>query len=449
MKKYSELMESVSQKRAVVSVVAGLPSKDHADLIDHNLSLPGDHIVKVSHERDNQTNPADVGSKIKHLQAMYPKHRDIFSPTTREEPTIYHTINGLHKNGYSHLTVVTSDDNKKDLNNQLQGMNGEYDDKGNGFKFKVLKVVSAVSNDPDKSKLQDDLVKHATSGKLEQFKKALHFNSNTDGHARAYMKSIRKGLELNEDFEYSNLRDSYINEEKFKVGDVVETNDGELAEIISRGSNYVTLIAEGKSPFKKWLTDIKESEGKAVKRDQLYKESFTIKGYRTKNFTRELSESFSEVAKKNDSFATYNAVVCLDTLLNITEEDLQKNYRKHRIQFDRIQMYMEKIGIYPSEIKGIEDKFIEHILVTEGYVRFSMADKMKVARLIANAVNVKTKTTDPVELINDAVRVISGMNFSMAGWQTIGKLINIASDSDIPWNRQAIPKQLASRMGLK
>lgn len=449
MKKYTELLEEVKQKKAVVSMVTGMPTKEHADIIDQNLSLPGEHFIKVSHLHDNSENPVDPEYKISHLKAMYPRHKDSFSLTSPKEPTIFHILADLYKLGHNHVTVVTSDNNKDILQKNMNDENGKFDSKGNGFKFKKINVLSVTENDPDTSETQEKLISSATKGNETAVANLLHHNTNSSGHVKNYIREIRKGLGLTENYEYENLRDSYIREETFKIGDIIKTKSGELAEIISRGSNYVTLVCEGKSPFKSWLTDIELSEGKAVKRDQLYKESYTIKGYRTQNFNRELSEQFSNLSKTiKDSFALYNCVVCLDSLLGLNEQNLSENYRKYKIQFERAQSYLEKIGLLVPDIKHVEDKFIEHVLVTEGYVKFSMQDRVKIAQLIANAVGYSSNSSNPTEIINGAVRKIASMQFSAAGWLTIGKLINIANDSGIPWNKGLISTQLQSRMGL-
>lgn len=306
--------------------------------------------------------------------------------------------------------------------------------------------MSGISHFTVKMKKYSDLLEEVKE-KIEQHSTVPQAQVDV---SQITMNNMGTPTNLMIDEEFNNLRNSYLNNELFNVGDAVITNDGILAEIISRGPNYVTLISEGRQPFKKWLTDIKSTKDKPLKRNQIYKESFTIKGYKTKNFTRELSETFSEISKKfPDSYALYSCVVCLDSLLEVNDKSLSESFRKNKISFERAQNYLNKINLFLPEMKLIEDTFIEHVIMTEGYVRFSMQDKYKAAKLIANAVEYVSNSVDPTELINGAVRKIANMHFSMAGWQTLGKLINIANDSGIPWNKGLLPKQLAARMNLK
>jgi len=55
------------------------------------------------------------------------------------------------------------------------------------------------------------------------------------------------------------VREKYINEEIFKVGDIVEnTKNGKVGEIIRRGTNHLICVTEDDEMFKSWITDVVE-----------------------------------------------------------------------------------------------------------------------------------------------------------------------------------------------
>ena len=57
-----------------------------------------------------------------------------------------------------------------------------------------------------------------------------------------------------------NLRENFIKERVYKVGDVVENlNTGLVGKIIRRGTNYLICVTEDKIMFKSWIKDVTES----------------------------------------------------------------------------------------------------------------------------------------------------------------------------------------------
>ena len=75
---------------------------------------------------------------------------------------------------------------------------------------------------------------------------------------------IKEELDLS-DFEV--VRDLYLSEQIWNVGDLVITNEG-CGEIIRRGTNYVTIVKENYKVEKVWLHDILIDENQKVKQDK-------------------------------------------------------------------------------------------------------------------------------------------------------------------------------------
>jgi len=59
----------------------------------------------------------------------------------------------------------------------------------------------------------------------------------------------------------NSLRDNYVMNQIFNVGQIVENlNTGMIGKIIRRGANYLICVTEDNIMFKPWIKDVKESE---------------------------------------------------------------------------------------------------------------------------------------------------------------------------------------------
>jgi hypothetical protein len=447
MKTISQILSESRERTANITYIkANPPTLGHSKVIDHVLRQPGDHYVFVSYYNDSKNNPLTVEEKINYLKIAHPKNQDIFHAASKESPTIFHAASNLHKNGYDNLHVVVGANRVDEFKKAFHDHNGKIDEKGNGFNFKSIKVSNAGNRNPDAKDVEgistSKMREYARSGNLSEFKKGLH--PNLHPHAKEIMGKVRKGMGLSE--EHDSIREAYIGGEILKVGQLVECDLG-IAEIIDRGPNYVTLVKDGET-FKRWLKDVSLSEGACPKRSQIYKDSFIIKGYKTKHFTRELAEAFSAVNKNNsDKFALFSCAVCVDRLLGASKTQLVENFDKYSIEFERASKYLAKFGLVVEQMSSIEDILLEHAIV-EG-VKFSAADKLKVAHIIASAVGHTPKSTDPVDIIHDSIAHVRANKYTPEAWKLMGRLYNKATEAGIKWdkNKFALPTQ--KYMGLK
>lgn len=243
------------------------------------------------------------------------------------------------------------------------------------------------------------------------------------------------------------IREAYVEGSIYNIGDKVKYKD-DIVEIIDRGPNYVTLIKEGKT-FKAWLKDVTpiKIEETHKRTSQLYKESFIIKGYKTKNFTRELSEHFKLISKSNDDvFALYNSVICLDNLLGMTEESLKEDYNKYKVDFDRAIKYFKKFDIKLTEMSNIEDMLFAFSL--QENVKFNASDKSKVASIIAGTAGI-TETGDPVSVINASAKKFKSGSHTPEAWKIIGQMLNKATQAGIKWDKNIFAKSTLKFMGIE
>jgi len=154
------------------------PTIGHAKLLDKVFSIPGHHHVVISHTQDNKKNPLSGEEKRDVVRTMYPEHAQHIHNSTKEEPTLMHHAARLHRAGFKHLTVVAGDDRVGEYHKLLNKYNGKMDERGNGYKFDSIKVVSAGVRDPDAegaegmsaTKMRDA----AKSGDEKSFTEGLH-----------------------------------------------------------------------------------------------------------------------------------------------------------------------------------------------------------------------------------------------------------------------------------
>ena len=62
-------------------------------------------------------------------------------------------------------------------------------------------------------------------------------------------------------FDWRGLRENYINEKIFNIGQLVENiNTGLIGRIIRRGANHLICVTEDDMMFKSWIKDVTEAK---------------------------------------------------------------------------------------------------------------------------------------------------------------------------------------------
>jgi hypothetical protein len=76
--------------------------------------------------------------------------------------------------------------------------------------------------------------------------------------------NIKEGWSLWEiapKFDWLNLRENYVQEKIYQVGQLVENlNTGLVGRIIRRGTNYLICVTEDHIMFKSWIKDVTEAK---------------------------------------------------------------------------------------------------------------------------------------------------------------------------------------------
>lgn len=214
------------------------------------------HIV-ASHSEGTAKNPVPQQAKLGYLHNIVKPSTEL-TGSSKEEPTILHAAARLHKQGHKHLVVVAGSDRVNDYQDLLNQYNDGKKYPHGSYKFKSIKVLSAGQRDPDAEGTAGmsgtKIREYARAGNTAKFRAALP--DALKSHAGEIMGHI-KAAPLKE--EIDPIREAYIQNEIFKLNDVVEAMNGDRGPIVFRGSSYVTMqIAEGKT-VKHWIKDIKES----------------------------------------------------------------------------------------------------------------------------------------------------------------------------------------------
>ena len=214
------------------------------------------HIV-ASHSEGTAKNPVPQQAKIGYLHNIVKPSTEL-SGSSKEEPTILHAAARLHKQGHKHLVVVAGSDRVNDYQELLNQYNDGKKYPHGSYKFKSIKVLSAGQRDPDAEGAAGmsgtKIREYARAGNTAKFRASLP--DALKAHAGEIMGHI-KAAPLKE--EIDPIREAYVNNQIYKIDDMVEAKNGDKGPIVFRGSTYVTIqLAENKT-VKHWIKDIKES----------------------------------------------------------------------------------------------------------------------------------------------------------------------------------------------
>ena len=245
------------------------PTTGHEKLLDTvaSSSDDGDYIIVPSRSQDKKKNPLDADTKVSIMRQMYPSHSEkiVNDPANR---TIFDVLKKAHMDGYANVRIVGGGDRVK----EFEKLSGDYN--GKLYSFDNVEVRSAGDRDPD---AEDDVSGMSASkqrlaaaeGDFKTFRKGVPASMN-DKQARELYNTLRAAMQIKEGwslweiapkFDWMNLRENYIQENIFKVGQLVENlNTGLVGEIIRRGTNYLICVTEDNIMFKSWIKDVVETK---------------------------------------------------------------------------------------------------------------------------------------------------------------------------------------------
>ena len=243
------------------------PTTGHEKLLDTvaTSSDDGDYVIIPSRSQDKKKNPLDPDMKVSAMQQMFPKHKDKIINDAGNR-TIFDVLKKAHNDGYTNVRIVGGSDRVA----EFEKLTGTYN--GKLYKFDNIEVRSAGNRDADSDNVSGMSAskqrKAAAENDFEGFLRGVPTSMNKK-MAKDLFNNVRKGMDIKEGwnlwqiapkFDWKNLRENYINQKIFKIGDVVENlNSGLVGKIIRRGTSYLICVTEDNIMFKSWIKDVSES----------------------------------------------------------------------------------------------------------------------------------------------------------------------------------------------
>jgi hypothetical protein len=176
----------------------------------------------------------------------------------------------LHKQGITEIFMVVGSDRVREFETIINKYNNVKSRHGY-YNFDNINVLSAGERDPDAEGATgmsaSKMRAAAAKGDLASFKKGLPSGVDAD----KLMKQVRKGMKLAanyiymkkaqpiasmEEFEQQQIRDLYIRDQIFNIGDEVDYVKEDIRGKVQRkGTNYIVLEDNNNNLHKAWIWD--------------------------------------------------------------------------------------------------------------------------------------------------------------------------------------------------
>jgi hypothetical protein len=183
-----------------------------------------------------------------------------------------------HNDGYANIRIVGGGDRVK----EYEKLSNKYN--GSTYQFDNIEIVNAGDRDPDADGTEgisaSKVRQAAKDNDFREFKKGMPKLDNEIlmgifSELQAEMGVTPKEPAMAEDWEIAprlhqgDLREAYVNEYVFNIGDII-THDstGMVGEIVRKGANHLICVSEDGKMFKTWTQDISGGEAKSTPKDR-------------------------------------------------------------------------------------------------------------------------------------------------------------------------------------
>lgn len=481
MKKYKQLVKEMPSKKVVFAFGRFQPPTTGHELLVNAVrkiaaAQRADHIIFASRTEDKKSNPLPVDRKVYYLKRMFPNTN--FIAANAEVRTFMEAAAMLSKK-YKNVVMIAGSDRVPEYKKLLDKYNGT------AFNFDTVEVVSAGERDPDADTASGmsgtKMREAAKKGDFKLFKKGLpHSLTELDG--KRLMNEIRVGMgmeAIKEEIKFStaSIREQYYSGKIFNVGDSVTDGDS-VYEILDRGANYITVVNESGETSKKWLDSVKPivveiSEDIPVGPTP---SEISYKGYTTKNLhhSKDAVAAFAVTIQRvengivTDPVAVLNALKSTDTYMYLNDKHLNGEevtdeekktwidaHEKARESLNRINEFEHHMDYWhmhqhemedvlnPYEETGKEEAFGEAVEQLEE-MKFSPADKVKVARIIAASLGDEKadEKSGPENMINAALRKVKNKPLTKEAWKILGNMLEVAEQAGIKYDESILASKI-------
>tara|TARA_R110001606_G_scaffold34485_5_gene101697 strand:+ start:690 stop:1922 length:1233 start_codon:yes stop_codon:yes gene_type:complete len=228
----------------------------------------GELRIYPSRTQDAKKNPLDPDMKVSFMKKMFPDFEDNIV-NDDEMRSIFNVLVTASEQGYQNVNIVVGSDRQAEFENLAQKYNGEL------YDFDLIRVISAGARDSDAEGVEgmsaSKMRKAVVDGDFDAFRRGTPKELN-DGDTTALFDAVRTGMkikgkkkevtemwEIAPKLDWKGLRENYVSELIFRVGDIVESlHTGLVGKILRRGTNHLICVTEDDVMFKSWIRDVME-----------------------------------------------------------------------------------------------------------------------------------------------------------------------------------------------
>lgn len=245
------------------------PTVGHGKLLSaaRKASAGGDLKIYPSRSQDPKKNPLDPDMKISFMRKMFPDYaKNIINDS--EMKSIFNVLILANEDGYKNVNIVVGSDRQAEFENLANKYNGEL------YDFEEIHVISAGVRDADAEGVEgmsaSKMRKAVADNDFDSFRKGTPKELN-DTETQSLFDAVFNGMKLKkkavaETWEIApkcdpkGLRENYINNKIYRIGDIIENlNTGLVGEIVRRGTNHLICVTKENYMFKSWIRDVMEA----------------------------------------------------------------------------------------------------------------------------------------------------------------------------------------------
>ena len=246
------------------------PHIGHLELMDTAAgtaqSEGSDYVIIPSRTQDRNKNPLDPDTKISIMRQMFPQHSERILNDSNTS-TIFDVLKKAHNDGYANVRIIGGSTKIK----EFEKLSNSYN--GNLYQFDTIEVMPIGEKDADSDKAEDFSASRMRLAAAENDFKTFRSGMPPEmkpKDVRSIFDVLRQSMGVEDTvvevwkiapkFDWKNLRENYIQEKIYQVGEMVENlNTGLVGRIIRRGTNYLICVTEDNIMFKSWIKDVTET----------------------------------------------------------------------------------------------------------------------------------------------------------------------------------------------
>jgi len=266
----------------------------------------GDYIIVPSRSQDKKKNPLDADTKVSMMRQLFPQHSARIQNDANTR-TIFDVLKKAHNDGYTNVRIIGGSDRVKEFDKLANGYNGSL------YQFDNVEVLSSGDRDESSEGIEGLSASRMRLAAQENDFKTFYRHLQREEPvmdpetgemvpavdemgqplvdpetgemipatqvvplvnrpmAKQMFADIQMsmGMGMNEEWgiwemapklDQQTLRENYVSETIFRIGEMVENlNTGLVGRIVRRGANHLICVTEDKIMFKSWIKDVNEA----------------------------------------------------------------------------------------------------------------------------------------------------------------------------------------------